>query len=241
METKPRSASNPAPMVGKLTGHWEETFFLPAGSSSSLLYLKDTLSSRKFLVDSEASVSVFPAPASSSSSVTANGSTMTCSGSRIIPLRFRSKCFQWTFQIAPVSIPILGADFLHHHPLLINVAGGHSCEPSDPLPPGEALPRASTPTLQEFPLQANLLSTPQAIKDLLHEFSNVVYSEGQAAAKPRQDVRHHILTNPGHLSLPNPPSGPREISLRPRRVLCHGESQYFPQLQFTLEFPFAHG
>ena len=70
-----------------------------------------TLSSRNFLVDSGASVTVFPAPASSSSSgirlVTANGSAMTCSGSRIIPLQFGSKRFQWTFQLAPVFVPVL--------------------------------------------------------------------------------------------------------------------------------------
>ena len=46
---------------------------------------------------------------------------------------------------------------------------------------------------QDFPLQANLLSTPQAIKDLLHKFSPVVYSNGFPASEPR----HHTLTNPG--------------------------------------------
>ena len=176
-------------------------FFLPAGSSSSLLYLKDTLSSRNFLVDSGASVSVFPAPASSSSSgirlVTANGSAMTCSGSRIIPLQFGSKRFQWTFQLAPVSVPILGADFLRHHHLLVDVAGGRLFEPSDPLPPGDSLPTASAPASQEFPLRANLLSTPQAIQDLLHEFSDVVYSDKLPATQPCHNVRHHILINPG--------------------------------------------
>ena len=74
------------------------------------------------------------------------------------------------FQLAPVSVPILGADFLH------DVAGGRLFKPSDPLPPGESLPTASAS--QDFPLLANLLSTPQAIKDLLHEFSDVVYSDG---------------------------------------------------------------
>ena len=55
-------------LVGKLTGWQEEKIFLPAGIASSLLYLKDSLSDRNFLVDSSASVSVFPAPATSSSS-----------------------------------------------------------------------------------------------------------------------------------------------------------------------------
>ena len=111
---------------------------------------------------------------------------MTCSGSRIIPLQFGSKRFQWTFQLAPVSVPILGADFLRHHHLLVDVAGGRLFEPSDPLPPGDSLPTASAPASQEFPLRANLLSTPQAIQDLLHEFSDVVYSDKLPATQPCQ-------------------------------------------------------
>ena len=80
----------------------ETMFFLPAGSSSYLLYLKDTLL-QKFSCG--VSVSVYPAPASSSSSgirlFTANGFAMTCSGSRIISLLFGSKRFQWTFSTSP--------------------------------------------------------------------------------------------------------------------------------------------
>ena len=68
-------------------------------SGSSLIYFKDLLSSRRFLVDSRASVSVFPAPPSASGSglqlVTADGST--CSGSRIIPLCFGSHRFDCLF------------------------------------------------------------------------------------------------------------------------------------------------
>ena len=78
------------------------------------------------------------------------------------------------------------------------MAGGCLFEASDPLPQGESLPTASTPALQEFPLQANLLSTPQAIQDLLHELSaDVVYSYRLRAAEPHHDFCHHILTNPG--------------------------------------------
>ena len=122
---------------------------------------------------------------------------MTCSGSRIIPLQSGFKRFQWTFKLAPVSVPILGADFLRHHHLLVNLAGGLLFEPSDPLPPDESLPTASAPASQEFPLSANLLSSPQSIQDLFHEFSNEVYSDRLAAAKPRHNIHHHILTNPG--------------------------------------------
>ena len=56
-------------LVGKLTCQQVDIFSLPAGSTSfSLVNLQDMLSSRRFLEDSRTSVSVFPAPASSSSS-----------------------------------------------------------------------------------------------------------------------------------------------------------------------------
>ena len=90
-------------LVWKLAGQPVDAFSLPAGSTSSfLVYLQDKLSFRQFLVDSGASVSVFLAPASSSTSgvklLTADGSSVSCSGSRIIPLRFGSSNFDWMFQ-----------------------------------------------------------------------------------------------------------------------------------------------
>ena len=92
---------------------WQEVAFsLPASSSSSSLgYLQDKLSSCRFLGDSRASVSVFPAPASSSTFgvklLTADGSSVSCSGSRITPLHFDSYIFDWPFQLALISVPIL--------------------------------------------------------------------------------------------------------------------------------------
>ena len=87
--------------VGKLAVRQAETPIKPAGSpplasapeefcSSFLIFLKDILSDPEFLVDSGASVSVFPGPKSSSVNgghlLMADGSPMICSGSRIIPL-----------------------------------------------------------------------------------------------------------------------------------------------------------
>ena len=52
---------------------------------------------------------------------------MVCSGTKIIPLRFScgsgSKVYTWKFQLAPVSVPLLGADFLEHFNLLVDIKG----------------------------------------------------------------------------------------------------------------------
>ena len=112
---------------GKLTGR-QEVHVLPAGDSN-LVYLQDSLSVQRFLVDSGAFVSVFPhifptlsAPLSKTKLLTAGGSPLPCFGARVIPLRFGSRHFSWSFQLALVSVPILGSDFLHHHALLVDVA-----------------------------------------------------------------------------------------------------------------------
>ena len=96
---------------------------------STLLFLRDILSERDFLVNSGASISVFPGPASTSSEgvrlLTADGTMMYCSGTRIIPPRFscgpKSKVYSWNFHLAPVSVPLLEADFLQHFNLLVDV------------------------------------------------------------------------------------------------------------------------
>ena len=52
---------------------------------------------------------------------------MVCSDTKIIPLRFScgagSKVYTWMFQLAPVSVPLLGADFLEHFDLLVDIKG----------------------------------------------------------------------------------------------------------------------
>ena len=98
---------------------------------SPLLFLRDILSDREFLVNSGAWVSVFNGPKSTSIDrvclQSANGTLMMCSGSHIIPLCFscgaNSKVYSWNFQLAPVSVPLLGVDFLQHFNLVVHIKG----------------------------------------------------------------------------------------------------------------------
>ena len=128
--------------VGKLAFRQVEIPIQPAGfpslasapeefCSSSLIFLEDILFDREFLVDSGTSESVFPGPKASSDDkvclLTADGSPMIRSGSCIIPLQFScgsgSKVYTWNFQLAQVSVPLLGADFLQHFNLLVDIKG----------------------------------------------------------------------------------------------------------------------
>ena len=120
-------------LVGKTLVRQKGSFTLPACSlGSNLIFLHDSLSNRKFLQDFRALVSVFPHLSSKPSSIsvvsisvelsTADALSVLCAGTREIPVCFGSGGFSWYFQLDPVTVPILGADFLWHQHLLVDVA-----------------------------------------------------------------------------------------------------------------------
>ena len=175
--------------VGKLAVRQVETPVQPAGSppvasapeefcSSSLIFLKDILSNHEFLVDSGASVSVFPGPKSSSVEgvllLMADGSPMFCSGSLIIPLQFScdsgSKVYTWTFQQAPVSVPLLGLDFLEHFNLLVDIKKQRVVHGNCP----EDVFIYPSPGPQPAFKSVAFLSSPQQVQKLLEEFPDVL-------------------------------------------------------------------
>ena len=105
----------------------------PAGAKSTLLQVRDELSGDLFLIDTGAEVSVLPAspsrvshPSLTPTSVTlraANGSPIRCYGVLCLPLRLDGRRMKGKFIVADVQQPLLGADFLRLHCLLVDVAG----------------------------------------------------------------------------------------------------------------------
>ena len=87
-------------------------------STSSLYYVMDQLSSRRFLVDTGAEVSVLPPGRERRGSKpgpslkAANESNIKTYGTRFVKLQLPIGRFTWSFTLAEVSQPILGADFL---------------------------------------------------------------------------------------------------------------------------------
>ena len=73
------------------------------------------------------------APLSKTKLLTAGCSPLPCFGARVILLRFGSRHYSWSFQLAPVSVPILGSDFLCHHALLVDVARARARDSLDIL------------------------------------------------------------------------------------------------------------
>ena len=92
------------------------------------LFVTDSISKRCFLVDTGAQVSVTPASKLDKKNEprgpplqAANGSIITTYGTRFVCLRFGQRNFQARLIAADVSRPLLGADFLRTHNLLVDV------------------------------------------------------------------------------------------------------------------------
>ena len=112
-------------LAGKRGSRQVELVSTPAGHRP-LLYLHDQLSNRRFLVDSGAAISVMPYKWNSfpitSSLVSAGGHAIKSWGTRSIPLCFSGRRFLWSFLLADVTKPIIGADFLTANGLCIDMA-----------------------------------------------------------------------------------------------------------------------
>ena len=54
--------------------------------------------------------------------MTADGKHLHCWGRRTCSVRTRIREFSWSFLLAPVAFPILGADFLSNFRLLVDIS-----------------------------------------------------------------------------------------------------------------------
>ncbi len=96
---------------------------------SSLFYVRDCSTSLRFLVDTGAEMSIVPPSRADRSSrqgtfclQAVNGSSITTNGVRSLTLNLGlRRAFTWVFMIADVQQPILGADFLYHFGLLVDL------------------------------------------------------------------------------------------------------------------------
>ncbi|XP_064462765.1 uncharacterized protein LOC135373598 [Ornithodoros turicata] len=100
----------------------------PGSSPSRLFYVREQASARRYLIDTGAEVSVIPASRTdrrqqSLYSLTAvNGSRIPVYAQRSLTLNLGlRRTFRWIFLVADVTQPIIGADFLTHHHLLVDM------------------------------------------------------------------------------------------------------------------------
>ena len=93
-----------------------------------LLHVIDSSSCLKFLVDTGASYSLFPHKSTQLPFgpilKTPNGMSIPSWGESVKTMAFDNRCFTWSFLLADIEFPILGADFLRHFKLVVDLANG---------------------------------------------------------------------------------------------------------------------
>ena len=120
--------------LGKMAVNSQQLHPFEADSATRLsqagFFIKDELSDYGFLVDTGAYRSTLPPPGdintinhhSLSNLVSANGTSIRTYGEQQVNIRLSGQAYTWTFIIADVHHPLLGADFLSHYSLMVDVA-----------------------------------------------------------------------------------------------------------------------
>ena len=191
--------------VGKPVSQAISATTLPGSSPmiGRLFYVRDRQSNTRFLVDTGAAVSVIP-PASLSSRKrpvsstlpqlqAANRSTIATYGQRLLHVDIGlRRSFPWVFVVADVHLPIIGADFLGHFRLSVDIASQRLVDDTTRL--------SITGISSEVSCSAAsaLLRNPSAseFSDILAEFPELIQPHN--ANKPSMhNVTHRIVTS-GH-------------------------------------------
>ena len=168
-----------------------------AGSNPNRrLYVQDRLSKQHFLIDTGAEVSVLPCAPSEKhlqcdyklSAVNGSGISTFGTKSRTIDFGLRRR-FQWVFIIADVQTPIIGADFLRHFNLLVDLSAGCLLDKSTALSIS-AFSLSSTEPTCVLPTTDN-----PDFAALLSAFPEVARPCAPLDQPVKHQVMHHIVTS----------------------------------------------
>ncbi|XP_068233882.1 uncharacterized protein [Palaemon carinicauda] len=141
------------------------------------------------------------APSSDAPSlIAANGSPIRCYGTRVLKISIMGRFYSWPIAIGDVRHPLLGADFLAYHDLLVDVAGKRLIDigicQNRPLRAGPGITLISAVVAQPYAA-------------LLHEFPDIFKPELRQlpGSTSKHRVYHHINTTgpPTHAKFRPPP------------------------------------
>ena len=198
-----------------------------AASSSHvgrLLQIYDPISHHTFLIDSGSVCSIIPATPtdkrfpSTPALRAANGSSINTYGKRSLTISLGlRRSFVWIFTVADVTQPIIGADFLQHNELLVDMRRKRLIDNKTTLSSGCKLSAIR-----------GSLSVVHAIEDspyasLLKEFPELL-SNNASLPPVKHSVQHHIQTT-------GPPLASRPRRLAPDRLkVAKREFEHMMQL-----------
>jgi Reverse transcriptase (RNA-dependent DNA polymerase) len=125
----------------------------------------------------------------------AAGQHIPCFGELQSTVSFGDKCFKWTFLLADVEAPLLGADFLRSHRLLVDLHGGCLIEAASMQRFGDNVQSSHTPPQLCSVLQA----TPPRLHLLISQLLNVLNATG--VLPPVKHTVEHFIETTGRLVL----------------------------------------
>ncbi|XP_076243380.1 uncharacterized protein LOC143184797 [Calliopsis andreniformis] len=173
------------------------------------LFVTDGTTRTQYLIDTGAEVSVFPrkkvngARAKSNFLLTAaNGSLINTYGQIVISVDLRlRRAFPWTFIIADIERPIIGADFLARYGLLPDVQDRRLIDKITGLSVPGTVPIGGVESAQCVAPVAD-----SEVYALLKKYECIT-RPAVCTSAAKHEVKHHIVTTPG------PP-----VSHKPRRL-----------------------
>ena len=185
------------------------------------LHIVDQASGTRYLVDTGACVSLYPASPQQASSpdlhqlnlTAANGQQINTYGVATKTIHLRNSSYQWDFYLADVTQPLIGADFLIHHRLIVDLAGRVVVPaglPQHTATAGAPLLGAASPGIS--------VCTPPSSSDspydaLRQEFSDIFRPELRikTPGDRTHGIEHHIETT-------GPPTYARYRRLSPEKL-----------------------
>lgn len=168
-------------------------------TTSRRLFVSERQTGIRFLVDSGSEVSVIPPsltdrrPTDARKLYAANGTDITTYGEKLLQLNLGlRRNFRWPFIIADVKAPIIGADFLDEHNLLVDVRNKrlidgltHLSYPGVPVPDSEQNP---------LPSSVHTIDPENRYAHILREFPSLLQPSKSVPAADH-DAQHTITTD----------------------------------------------
>ena len=178
---------------------------------SRLFYVTDASTKQQFLIDTGAEVSVLPPRPTDRTHrqgydlQAANSSTIATYGTRSLTLNLGlRRSFPWIFTIADVNHAIIGADFLRHFNLLVDL---RSCSLIDAVT-NLRVNGITSPITAISPVYASFETTP--FTTILSDYPDITRPTTKQTTV-KHNVAHHILTR-------GPPCSARPRRLPPERL-----------------------
>ena len=166
-----------------------------ASITSGSLTLRDASSNTNYLIDTGAEVSVVPANEQDRKRapiqrelIVANGTRIRCYGEKKMQLSVGTRKYEWTFLVADVKRALIGADFLTHSSLLVDLRNKQMVHPDDlNATPLQRTRHRSKLTGLAFAATAD----PSPLAKLFTEFPTITVPNFKIN-QPKHEVRHTI-------------------------------------------------